>query len=268
MNLSSQIEYKNKEREIDETKAQNVIAIRGVKFRYNYDASPAVNIEHLMIEKGQRVAIIGPSGAGKTTLMRLINGFIQPESGEIEILGVKLRPDSKRSRDLRRRIGFVFQNFNLIDRATVFENVLWGRLAYISSLFSMVNWFTRRDKEAALKAIEEVNLVKQINQRADTLSGGQLQRVAIARALAQEPEILLADEPISNLDPSLTSDIMDLLVAVSENHGVTLLMNLHQVELAQRFADRVIGLRNGEIVYDSSEEMLSNSVPKSIFDPA
>ncbi|MEQ9619630.1 MAG: phosphonate ABC transporter ATP-binding protein [Deltaproteobacteria bacterium] len=265
--MNSPIEYRNKVKNLDEIRARNVIAIRDIKFRYSRDASPVLNIEHLMVEKGQRVAIIGPSGAGKTTLMRLINGFIQPESGEIEILGVRLRPDSKRSRDFRRRIGFVFQNFNLIDRATVFENVLWGRLAYINSLFSMINWFTRRDKEAALKAIEEVNLVKQINQRADTLSGGQLQRVAIARAIAQEPEIILADEPVSNLDPSLTSDIMDLLVAVSENHGVTLLMNLHQVELAQRFADRVVGLRNGEVVYDSSEEMFFNSVPNSIFDP-
>ncbi|MCK5391222.1 MAG: ATP-binding cassette domain-containing protein [Deltaproteobacteria bacterium] len=267
MELSSHLEDKSNLREIGKAQAENAISIRDVKFRYTNRSPYVLKIENLRIQKGEKVAVIGPSGAGKTTLMRLINGVIEHESGEVKILGETFDNGSTKSRDFRRRIGFIYQDFNLIGRASVFENVLWGRVAYINPLFSLVGWFSIRDKQAALSAIDEVNLIGHMNQRADTLSGGQMQRVAIARVLAQEPEIILADEPVSNLDPALTDDILNLLVEVSENHKVTLLMNLHQTDLAQRLAERIIGLRGGEIVYDSSQERLFNHVPKSLFDP-
>ncbi len=267
MELSSNVEDKSNLREIGKAQAENAISIRDVKFRYTNRSPYVLNIENLRIQKGERVSIIGPSGAGKTTLMRLINGVIEHESGEVKILGKTFDGGSKKSRGFRKRIGFIYQNFNLIDRASVFENVLWGRVAYINPLFSLIGWFSERDKQAALNAIEEVNLTQHMNQRTDTLSGGQMQRVAIARVLVQEPEIILADEPVSNLDPALTDDILNLLAEVSENHKVTLIMNLHQTDLAQRSAERIIGLRSGEIVYDSSQERLFNHVPKSLFDP-
>lgn len=267
MKLSSHIENEINLRDIGKAQAEIVVSIRDVKFRYTKQSPYVLNIENLRIQKGEKVAVIGPSGAGKTTLMRLINGVIEPESGEVKILGETFDNGSTKSRDFRRRIGLIYQDFNLIDRASVFENVLWGRVAYINPLFSLVGWFSIRDKQAALSAIDEVNLTQHMNQRADTLSGGQMQRVAIARVLAQEPEIILADEPVSNLDPALTDDILNLLVEVSENHKVTLLMNLHQTDLAQRLAERIIGLRSGEIIYDSSQERFFNHVPKSLFDP-
>lgn len=254
-------------RDIVSARAESAITFRDVVFRYVKDTPAVLSIERLSIKKGEKVAIIGPSGAGKTTLMRLINGSLDIQKGELGILGEKFVTGTPRSREFRRKTGFIFQNFHLVERASVFENVLWGRLAYTNPLLSLVGWFGNRDKEIALRAIEEVSLLPQINQRADTLSGGQLQRVAIARVLAQEPEIILADEPVSNLDPALTDDIMDLLTEVSENHKVTLVMNLHQTEIAKCYADRIIGLREGEIVYDSKEEALSSHVPKSIFYP-
>jgi len=263
MELGPNIE--NRVSDIVSAKAGNAITFRDVEFHYAADGPPVLNFENLSIKKGEKVAIIGPSGAGKTTLMRLINGSLKLQKGELRILDEKFVSSTSRSREFRRKTGFIFQNFHLIDRATVFENVLLGRLAYTNPLLSLVGWFGNRDKEIALRAVEEVSLIPQINQRADTLSGGQLQRVAIARVLTQEPEIILADEPVSNLDPALTDDIMDLLTEVSENHKVTLVMNLHQTEIAKRYADRIIGLREGEIVYDSKEEALPNRVPKSIF---
>lgn len=266
MGLSAEINNKNYTKDVLKSSPGTAIAVSGVRFRYSKDSPLALDIDHLAIPKGQRVAIVGASGSGKTTFLRILNGFIEPDSGEIEILGNILRAGSRRSPEVARRIGFIFQNFNLVERATVFENVLWGRMSYVNPLYSLLGWFPRRDKLIAGRAISEVNLSHQINQRADTLSGGQIQRVAIARVLAQEPEIILADEPVSNLDPSLTDDVMALLVEVSENHGVTLLMNLHQTDLAKRFADRIIGLKGGMIVYDSSDRKLSGDIPKSIFD--
>lgn len=267
MELGPNIVDKAKVRDIDSVRAESAITLRDVVFSYADEGPLVLSIDRLSIKKGEKVAIIGPSGSGKTTLMRLINGSLDIEIGELGILGEKFVAGTPRSRKFRRKTGYVFQNFNLVERASVFENVLWGRLAYTSPLLSLMGWFGDRDKETALRAIEEVSLIPQINQRADTLSGGQLQRVAIARVLAQEPEIILADEPVSNLDPALTDDIMDLLTEVSENHKVTLVMNLHQTEIAKRYAERIIGLKGGEIVYDSKEEALSNPVPESIFYP-
>ncbi len=246
--------------------ASEVVSIRNIKVRYTDDGPVVLDIERFDVRRGERIAIIGRSGAGKTTLLRLINGYVKPESGQVSLFERNHDMGSIRHRKVGRRIGFIFQHFNLIDRATVFENVLWGRLAMVNPFLSLFGWFPERDKEAAMTAINEVNLEKQAGQRTDTLSGGQSQRVAIARVLAQEAEIILADEPVSNLDPSLADEILELLGDVSRRHGVTLIMNLHQPPLAQRYADRIIGLRQGKIVYDDESRFLNQIALRSIFD--
>ena len=261
------VELKRKIHSVQSREANSVISMDEVRFHYNRSAPPVLDIEHLVINRGERVAVIGPSGAGKTTLLRLINGYVQPDSGDLKILGYNNGVTSNRPRSLNRRIGFIFQHFNLIDRATVLENVLWGRLGRVNPLLSLFGWFPQKDKKAARKAITEVNLTDQINQRADNLSGGQMQRVAIARVLAQEAEIILADEPISNLDPALADDILGLLSNVSQKHNVTLIMNVHQSQLAQRYADRIIGLRNGRVVYDNASHLLNSNDLRTIFEP-
>lgn len=229
------------------------IALQDIQVRYTEDGPLVLDIDRLTIQQGERAAFIGPSGSGKTSLLRLINGYVQPTAGRIEILGQPARRD----RIHRRRVGFVFQDFNLIERATVFQNVLWGRLGRVNPWLSLLGQFPEADKQAAMQAILEVNLAEQADQQADTLSGGQQQRVAVARVLAQEAEIILADEPVSNLDPALADDMLGLLGEVSQHHGATLLMSLHQPELAQRYAERIIGLRRGRIVFDGRTGALS-----------
>ena len=258
--------------EINESKrlediGKEAVVIRDVRVRYSKDAPVVLQVDELVIRSGERVAIIGPSGAGKTTFLRLINGFIHPESGYIEILGYRGFSGSARPRSLGRRIGFIFQQFNLIDRATVFENVLWGSLGRVNPLLSIFGWFPGEARRAAMDAISEVNLLPQASQRADTLSGGQLQRVAIARVLAQEPEIILADEPVSNLDPALSDEILGLLVEVSQRHGVTLIMNVHQPALAKRYADRIIGLKEGRVVFDDRATQINVMDLRFLYEP-
>lgn len=239
----------------------SAIALKGIQVCYTTDGPLVLDIENLTINQGERVAIIGPSGSAKTTLLRLVNGFVQPKAGQVTVLGQNIN----HSGASRRRVGFVFQDFNLVERATVFQNVLWGRLGRVNPLFSLFGCFPETDKRLAMQAIAEVDLVEQANQRADTLSGGQQQRVAVARVLAQGAEIILADEPVSNLDPALADDILGLLVEVARRHGVTLLMSVHQPALAQRYAERIIGLRQGCIVFDGESDDLSHSVLRSIY---
>ncbi len=244
----------------------NVVSIRNIKVRYTHNGPVVLDIERFDVQRGERIAIIGHSGAGKTTLLRSINGYVNPDSGQVSLFECNHDMGSIRHRKVGRRIGFIFQHFNLIDRATVFENVLWGRLGMVNPFLSLFGWFPERDMKAAMTAIKEVNLEEQAGQRTDTLSGGQLQRVAIARVLAQEAEIILADEPVSNLDPSLADDILGLLGDVSRRHGVALIMNLHQPLLAQRYADRIVGLRQGKVVYDDESRFLTPIALRSIFD--
>ena len=241
------------------------ITLEDVQVHYATQGPLVLDLEHLAISQGDRVAIIGSSGSGKTTLLRLINGYVRPETGQMTVLGGKISSNTTRRRDIRRRIGFVFQNFNLIERATVFDNVLWGRLGWVNPSLSLMGWFSEADKEAAMRAIEEVDLLEQIDQRADTLSGGQEQRVAVARVLAQGAEIILADEPVSNLDPALADDILGLLSEVSERHGATLIMSVHQPKLAKRYADRIIGLSGGRVIYDDAAAALNSSAIRKIY---
>jgi len=248
-----------------EHSTENIIEFKDVKFQYVNPGPTVLDIEKLVVKKGERIAIIGPSGSGKTTLFRMINGYIQPDLGYIKILEYKYHINSLLPRNISRKIGFIFQDFNLIDRASVYQNVLWGRLGMVNPALSLIGIFSKKDKQAAMTAIEDVNLLEYAKQRTDKLSGGQMQRVAIARVLAQEPDIILADEPISNLDPALADEILILLSKLCQKYGVTLLMNLHQPALAKSFADRVIGLRDGKVVYNDSPNLVDADVMNNIF---
>lgn len=226
-------------------------------------------VEAFRVEAGERVAVIGPSGSGKTTLLRYLNGYVAG-SGESRILGARFadgpRPRAARGdRTLRRRIGFVFQAFNLIERASVFDNVLWGRLGRVPTLASLLGRFSAADRDAAMAAIGEVGLAHKATRRADELSGGQQQRVGVARVVAQEAELILGDEPVSNLDPRLADDVLELLVGVAGRHGATLMMSLHQPQLAVRHAERIVGLRDGKIVWDGAAAGFDEAAREAIY---
>jgi phosphonate transport system ATP-binding protein len=226
------------------------VLLRDVRFGYAADGPLVLAIDRLAIAPGERVAVVGPSGSGKTTLLRLLNGSLRPASGEAWVLGQLHVPGRRQRREQRRRIGMIYQDFALVERASVFDNVLYGRLGHAHPWLSLLGHFAAADRERAAAAIAEVGLQDEALQRADALSGGQRQRVAIARVLAQEPALILADEPISNLDPALTEEILALLVAACERRGATLIMSLHQPQLARQYALRAVGLRGGRIVLD------------------
>jgi phosphonate transport system ATP-binding protein len=248
--------------------ASPAVLLRDIRFRYADDGPLVLAIDRLAIEPGERIAVVGPSGSGKTTLLRLLNGSLRPASGEALVLGQRLVPGRPQSREQRRRIGMIYQDFALVERASVFDNVLYGRLGHAHPWLSLLGHFAAEDRERAAAAIAEVGLQDQAEQRADALSGGQRQRVAIARVLAQEPALILADEPISNLDPALTEDILGLLVAACERRGATLIMSLHQPQLARQHGDRAIGLRGGKIVLDEPTARLTPQALHEVYGTA
>ena len=202
------------------------------------------------VQDGEFLAIIGLSGSGKSTLLRCINRLVEPTSGEIWLDDVSItRASPAELRRIRRHIGMVFQQFNLVNRSSVWTNVLSGRLGYTNPLHSLGNYFSREDREKALQALQRVGLAEKADQRADQLSGGQQQRVGIARALMQSPSIILADEPVASLDPVLAHSILGYLEQLNQQDKITVLCSLHYLDLVQRYATRVIGLRNGVLVY-------------------
>lgn len=215
----------------------------------------ALDIESLRISAGERVFILGRSGSGKTTLARLIKGRLLPSTGAVRVLGADpASPDSAARRSIQRRIAMIDQEFCLVPRLRVVSNVLQGALGRVSPWLSLLGWFPPAEWEKAESILAEVELTGLGDRRVETLSGGQRQRTAIARALMQEAGIILADEPVSNLDPELAEDALDLLVACTRRRNETLLVNLHQPALARRFASRIIGLSAGKIVYDGAPE--------------
>ncbi|MEX2542256.1 MAG: ATP-binding cassette domain-containing protein [Trueperaceae bacterium] len=244
--------------------AAEAIALSGIQVYYDDPGKAVLDIDRLTIPQGERVALIGSSGAGKTTLLRLINGYVHSATGSLHVLGYEKTAPNARRHDVR--VGFVFQSFNLVERATVFENVLWGRLGHAHAVASLFGHFSRHDKNIAMQAVDEVALRDQAAQRCDTLSGGQQQRVAIARVLAQEPEIILADEPVSSLDPALADDALNLLIEVSKGRTATLVMSLHQPDLARRYASRIIGLRAGRVVLDERADTLSEAAIRAVYE--
>jgi phosphonate transport system ATP-binding protein len=227
---------------------------------------PVLNDISFEISGRSSVAIIGPSGTGKSTLIRCVNKLIPPTSGRILISGEDITGLSgKPLREARRKVGMVFQEFNLVERLTVMENVLSGRLGYVSVWQAWLRRYPKTDIDKAFGLLESIGLLDFYRQRADNLSGGQRQRVGIARAIMQEPHVLLADEPTSSLDPKTSVEIMELLVSLSRERDIPLVINIHDVELAKRFTDRVIGLAKGGIVFDGPPEELSNEHLKEIY---
>lgn len=203
------------------------------------------------IPKGQFLVVVGLSGSGKSTLMRTINRMHEVTEGEVYVENEAVSTYKGRSlRTLRRRIGMIFQNFNLINRSSVEKNVLSGRVSYYPTWKSVMGLFSAEDKQKVVTSLNRVNMAEKIYARADELSGGQQQRVAIARTLMQDPKIILADEPIASLDPLTTKTVMDILKRLNQEDGLTVIVNLHSVELAREYADRIVGLRAGELVYD------------------
>ena len=226
----------------------------------------ALNGVDLKVEKGQVMALIGPSGAGKSTLIRCVNRLENPTSGEIWLNGdniVKMR--SGKLRRARRNMGMIFQEYALVERLTVMENVLSGRLGYVGFWRSFLRRFPQSDISAAFSLLLKVGLDKMVNKRADELSGGQRQRVGIARALIQKPDILLVDEPTASLDPKTSRQIMRLITDLCEENQLAAIINIHDVALAQMYAERIVGLREGSIVYDGPPDDLKPDVLTQIY---
>ncbi len=218
------------------------------------------------VPKGQFLAVIGLSGSGKSTLLRCINRLIEPTSGQILWNGAditKATPDELRR--IRRKIGMVFQHFNLVHRSKVLTNVLAGRLGYNNPAWSLVNRFPKEDLQKAYRQLERVGIADKAEQRADELSGGQQQRVGIARALMQDPEIILADEPVASLDPVLAHSIMKHLEIINKEDGVTVLCSLHFLDLVHRYADRVIALNEGRLVFEGKPKDIDDQKFKDIY---
>lgn len=220
----------------------------------------------LKIEPGEFVVIVGLSGAGKSTLLRSINRLHEITDGEILINGQSITAaKGKELRMIRRDIGMIFQNFNLVKRSSVIKNVLSGRVAYHSTLRTLLGLFPKEDMELALNALERVNIREKAYSRADELSGGQQQRVSIARALAQGAKVILADEPVASLDPLTTKQVMDDLKRINLESGITTVVNLHFVDLAREYATRIVGLRAGELVFDGPVEAATDEVFSEIY---
>jgi phosphonate transport system ATP-binding protein len=218
------------------------------------------------VERGEFLAVIGLSGSGKSTLLRCINRLIEPTSGTITWDGVDVTNASQEElRRIRRRIGMVFQHFNLVDRSKVLTNVLAGRLGYVNPALSVVNRFPKKDLEKAHAQLERVGLEEKANARADELSGGQQQRVGVARAMMQDPEIMLADEPVASLDPVLAHSIMQYLELINQEDGVMVLCSLHFLDLVHQYADRVIALNEGKLVFEGSPKEIDDAKFKEIY---
>jgi len=218
------------------------------------------------VPKGQFTAVIGLSGSGKSTLLRCINRLIDPTSGQILWDGTDITAASQDElRRIRRKIGMVFQHFNLVHRSSVITNVLGGRLGYVNPAWSLVNRFPKKDIEKAMQQMARVGIADKANYRADELSGGQQQRVGIARAMMQDPEIILADEPVASLDPVLAHSIMQYLEQINKEDGVTVLCSLHFLDLVHRYADRVVALNEGRLVFDGLPTEIDDIKFKEIY---
>jgi phosphonate transport system ATP-binding protein len=244
---------------------QPVLRLKNIRKVYpnGYEALSNISFE---VKGGEFICIIGRSGAGKSTLLRCINGLVPITTGNILINGTDITKLSDQGRlVMRRRIGFIFQEFNLVDRISALRNVLLGRIGYINDFKALIGYFDKSDREKALWCLQRVNMVHRARNRADSLSGGEKQRVAIARALAQDPLLLLADEPVASLDPELTWGVMSDLKNVAKEENVPTIVNIHDLETAKMFADRIIGIAKGRILFDGSPQDLKLDILQEIY---
>ncbi|WP_177566080.1 phosphonate ABC transporter ATP-binding protein [uncultured Phascolarctobacterium sp.] len=221
---------------------------------------------NLEVSSGEFVAIIGPSGSGKSTLLRTINQLVLPSSGRVYIDGEEITgAGGKQLRLQRRKVGMIFQHYNLVHRLSVMQNVLHGRLGYMSAMDGMLGNYTEADKRKAIELLQEIDMGDRLYNRASDLSGGQKQRVGIARAIMQEPKLLLCDEPIASLDHNASKIIMDLIYQMTQRRNIACIVNLHQLDVAMRYATRIIGLAKGELVFDGPPQQLNNEVIEKIY---
>ena len=242
-----------------------MLVVEGLTCRFG--ARAAVDNASFSIAPGSFVGVIGRSGAGKSTLLRMINRLADPTSGRILFEGTDVTAlRGKALRQWRARSAMIFQQFNLVGRLDVLTNVLMGRLAQIPSWRSLAQVWPEQDRALALSALEQFDIAQLAAQRADQLSGGQQQRVAIARARVQEPDIILADEPIASLDPRNTKIVMDALLRINKHFGITVLCNLHSLDLARTYCDRLVGMAAGCVVFDGAPAALTDHIARELYD--
>lgn len=240
-------------------KMEHIEKVYGNQVRALHDIS-------LEVRAGEFVAVIGPSGSGKSTLLRTVNQLVFPSGGYVYIDGEEVTGASgKKLRLLRRKVGMIFQHYNLVQRLSVMQNVLHGRLGYMSALDGMLGNYTEEDKRKAIDLLQEIEMGDRLYNRASDLSGGQKQRVGIARAIMQEPKLLLCDEPIASLDPNASKIIMDLIYQMTQRRNIACIVNLHQLDVAMRYATRIIGLAKGEMIFDGTPQQLNNAVIEKIY---
>jgi phosphonate transport system ATP-binding protein len=230
----------------------------------HYGSNAVLRGIDLDVAAGEFLVVLGPSGAGKSTLLRCINGLVAPTSGELVAAGYDAT-DARNVRRLRRNVAMIFQHHNVVPRLSVLKNVLTGRLGQVSSLASILQLFSRQDVALAMDCLQRVELGHKAHERTDALSGGQRQRVGIARALAQRPQVILADEPVASLDPKTARLVLQYLRAACRELGITVVCNLHQVDYAREFGDRIVGLAGGKLVFDGRGDELHESHLSQIY---
>jgi phosphonate transport system ATP-binding protein len=242
-----------------------MLVVDGLTCRFGKKA--AVDDASFEIAPGGFVGVIGRSGAGKSTLLRTINRLVTPSQGRVLFESVDVTAlHGRELRQWRARAAMIFQQFNLVGRLDVLTNVLMGRLAAMPAWRSLTQVWPERDRALALSALEQFDMASLAAQRADQLSGGQQQRVAIARALVQQPELILADEPIASLDPRNTRIVMDALLRINKHFGITVICNLHSLDLARSYCDRLIGMAQGRVVFDGAPSMLTDHIARDLYD--
>jgi phosphonate transport system ATP-binding protein len=244
---------------------QFMLVVEGLTCRFG--AKAAVDDASFSVPPGSFVGVIGRSGAGKSTMLRMINRLAEPTSGKILFEGLEVTAlRGKELRQWRARSAMIFQQFNLVGRLDVLTNVLMGRLAQIPAWRSLAQLWPDEDRALAMSALEQFDIAQLAAQRADQLSGGQQQRVAIARALVQQPDIILADEPIASLDPRNTKVVMDALLRINKHFGITVICNLHSLDLARSYCDRLIGMAAGRVVFDGAPSALTDHIARELYD--
>ena len=242
-----------------------LLSVKNISKEYNNGITALKNVS-FDVEKGEFISIIGPSGSGKSTLLRSINKMIDISKGSILFENRNIEKLKKKEIELaRREIGMIFQNYNLVERLTVIENVLHGRLGYKSVFAGILGIYSEDEKKEAFNFLEKVNMTKYAYQKCNELSGGQKQRVGIARAIMQKPKLLLCDEPIASLDPKTAEIIMDYLKKIVTELKITCIVNLHQVDIAKKYSNRIIALNKGEKIFDDKPEYLTDDMIEFIY---